>query len=493
MPQGSRGYIGYKKEVTWGTDPGGAATRFFPFISETLTPKIPELLSAAQRGILDEPKSYQGEKSFGGDLLMEVHPVSIGHILRSALGAPAAEVLASSTETEFCDCETVWEHDDAVITSLDSSDKKKGTYSSKIQVSKGAGVGILASRIISFDFAAPATTSYKFWLKSSIALDAADLALVVSEQALGAEGASFDLVNIPAIAVPNQWYELTIAVSDVSDMETAISVAIKMLVNKDEFELRVDDFRAVVAGSADLAYKHVFTPMQTLAQEFAAGVQDSPLWPYTLDIFRDEGLPFALLGAVVNTLGLSFSTTDKILKATCGIIAKNQAVGTAAGLALESTKPFVWENAVISIGGAGGGAINNNLESFSLTWDNKCIAKYFLNNTVIPGKIIRDGVREIPVSFVIDFVNRTEYDYFIAGTERQFRILFEGAVVPNDAANTPYTLQLDLPLVRYLTYPLNIGGPGRQVCAVTGKAKYSGGHVLQASLINAERTAEYAG
>ena len=107
MPQGSRGYIGYKKEATWGTDPGGAATRFFPFISETLTPKIPELISAAQRGILDEPVSYQGEKSFGGDLVLEVHPVSIGHILRSALGAPAAEVLASSTETEFCDCETI--------------------------------------------------------------------------------------------------------------------------------------------------------------------------------------------------------------------------------------------------------------------------------------------------------------------------------------------------------------------------------------------------
>jgi hypothetical protein len=492
MPQGSRGYIGYKKEVTWGTDIGGAATRFFPFTNETLTPKVEDLLSAIQRGILDEPKSYQGEKSFGGDLLVEVHPVSIGHILRSTLGAPAGEVLASSTETEFCNCETAWEHDDYVITSLDPSDKKKGTYSSKIQVSKGAGVGVLASRVISFNFADPATTSYKFWIKSSIALSANDLGFVVSEQELGGEGAHFDLVNIPEIAVPNQWYEFTIAIGVVSDMETAISCAIKMLVNKDEFELRVDDFRAVVAGSADKAYKHVFTPMQTKAQEFAAGAQNSPLWPYTFDIFRDEGLPFALLGAVVNTMALSFSTTDKILKAACGIVAKNQAVGTAAGLSLEATKPFVWENAKIGVGGTVVAARNNDLESFSLTWDNKCIAKYFLNNTAIPGKIIRDGIREIPVSFVIDFVDRTEYNHFLNGQERQFQILLEGAKVPDDAANTPYTLQLDLPLVRYLAYPLNIGGPGRLTCAVTGKAKYSGGHVLQASLINAERTAEYA-
>ena len=115
-----------------------------------------------------------------------------------------------------------------------------------------------------------------------------------------------------------------------------------------------------------------------------------------------------------------------------------------------------------------------------------------MNNTAKPGKIIRDGVREIPVSFVIDFVNRTEYNHFLDGTERQFQILFEGAAVPEDTPKTPYTLQIDLPLVRYLTYPLNIGGPGRLSCAVTGKAKYSGGHVLQATLINAERTAEYA-
>ena len=498
MAQGSRGYVGYKKETTWGTDPDGAATRFFPFISETLTPKIPELLSAAQRGILDEPKSYQGEKSFDGDLLIEVHPVSIGHILRSALGAPAAEVLASATETEFCDCEIVWEHDDYVITSLDPSDKKRGSYSSKIQVSKGAGAGVLASRVIDFNFASPATTQYKFWLKSSIALNAADLAFVVSEQELGGEGAHFDLVNIPAMAVPNQWYEHTIDIGVVSDMEAAISCAIKMLVNKDEFELRIDKIRAVVAGTATASWTHVFTPMQTKAEEFAAGAQNSPLWPYTLDIFRDEGLPFAILGAVVNTLDLSFSSADKILKANCGIIAKNGAVGTVGAPGLEATKPFVWEDATIKVGGGppASGAMND-LESFNLTWDNKCIAKYFLNNSPVPGKIIRDEFREVPVSFVIDFVDRTEYNHFIAGNERSFQIKFVGAEIEAGPPKIYYTLQIDLPLVRYLVYPLNIGGPGRLTCAVTGKAKYSTNAsflcVMLASLTNTERTAEYAG
>jgi len=486
MAQGERGHIGIKKETTWGERVVGDNDFFLPFTSETLTALPEDLLSAAQRGVLDEPVSYQGAWDFSGNVVLEVHPTSIGHILRSALGAPAAASAAGSVETEVCDCETIWEHADTVIPSLDSINKKKGTYSSKLQVSAAAAVGVLASRIITFNFADPATTHYKFWLRCDIALEAADLAFVVSEETLGTEGAAFDLVNIPAMAVPGQWYEHTIAVDNVADMETAISVAIKMLVDKGEFTLWIEDIRAVVAGEAASAKQHIFTPMQLSANEFHA---DCPLFPYTFEVYRDQGDAFQFLGGVVNSMALNFSTTDKILKATCGVIAKNLGSVAATGLSLEATKPFVWENAVIKIGGSQ----NNNLESFGLTWNNNCIAKYFLNNSNIPGKIIRNGYRTIPVNFVIDFTDRTEYDYFIAGTERAFQIQFIGAVCEAGPPAFYYTLTIDLPLVRYLAWPINIGGPGRLTCAVSGKAKYdAAGWVLRATLINLKDTAEYA-
>jgi len=494
MALGNRGHIGIKKETTWGTRVVGANDIFLPFVSEGLTRDIEDILSAAQRGVLDEPKSYQGQKAFGGSLVLEVHPVSIGHILRSALGAPTGGAFADSTETEFCDCETIWEHADTVIPSLDPTNKKKGTYASKLQVSAAAAVGVLTSRIISYNFASPAVTHYKFWLRCDIALAANDLAFVVSEVALGAETGSFDLVNIPAMAVAGQWYEHTIAVDNVADMETAISVAIKMLQDKGEFTLWIDDIRAVVAGTANIARKHIFTPMQTLAQEFAAGAGDTPLFPYTFEVFRDEGQAYEFLGCVVNTLGLSFSVSDKILKATCGIIAKNAGYVDATGLGLEATNPFVWENAKIYMGGiTEPGNRYNDLESFTLNWDNKCEAKYSLNNTAIPRKIIRTGYREIPISFTVDFTDKTEYDYFLIGTERQMRVLFQGAKVGADAANTPYTLQFDMPLVRYLAWPINIGGPGRLSCAVTAKAKYhADGYALLVNLINDKAATEYA-
>jgi len=495
MSLGNRGHIGIKKEVTWGTREVGANDLFLPFVSEGLTRDIEDVLSAIQRGVLDEPKSYQGEKAFGGPLVVEVHPVSIGHILRSALGAPAAAVAADSTETEFCDCETVWEHDEGVLTSLDSTDKKKGTYASKIETTLSVAPGdIIASRVISFNFAAPATTHYKFWLKCNVALIAGDLQFAVSETVLGAIGVEgYDVVDIPAMAVAGQWYEHTIAVGVVADLEAAISCAILMANEKDEIKVKIDDIRAVVAGTADVAKKHVFTPMQTLAQEFGGGAKYCPLFPYTLEVFRDEGQAYEFLGCVVNTMALSFSTTDKILKANLGIIAGNAGYVDATGLSLEATNPFVWENAKIYMGGVAEGNRYNDLESFALNWDNKCVAKYSLNNTAIPRKIIRTGYREIPVSFTVDFTDKTEYDLFLAGTERQMRILFQGAKVGADAANTPYTLQFDLPLVRYLAWPITTDAPGRHSVGVTAKAKYdAAGYPLLATLINDKDTAEYA-
>jgi hypothetical protein len=191
-------------------------------------------------------------------------------------------------------------------------------------------------------------------------------------------------------------------------------------------------------------------------------------------------------------MNFSFSVTDKILKANLGIIAGNAGYVGATGIGLEATNPFVWENAKIYLGGVTEGSRYNDLESFSLNWDNKCVAKYSLNNTAIPRKIIRTGYREIPISFIVDFTDKTEYDLFLIGTERQMRIKFECAKVGADAANTPYTLQFDIPLLRYLAWPINIGGPGRLSVAVTGKAKYdAAGYPVLFTLINDKDTAEY--
>ena len=489
MPQGSRGRIGILKEKIWGTrDGSGNSNIFLPFTSESLTTNIEELLSAAQRGILDEPKSYQGARSFGGDVVVEVHPWSIGYLLRGALGVPDAEVAAKTTETELDNCDTKWVGHESIVSTVDPTDKKKGTAAVELIVPDGVAAGTL---LATKDFAAVdmhLDTAIKFWIKSSIAMIKADLKFIVSEYPACVEstGKSHREEEI-SILNEGEWTEVTITLDAMTDYNEVISIGIRLINAKAEFTLKIDDVRRVVTGAeSTVAFQHVFTPMQLVTDEFHA---DCPLFPYTLEVFPDQGKAFRFVGAVINTLALNFSTTDKILKTTCGVIAKDASLqDTIGGLVLEDTKPFVWENAVISIGGSQ----NNNLESFGLTWDNKCVAKYLLNKSPLPAKIVRDGFREIPVSFVIDFVNKDEYNYFLLGTERSFQIKFEGAIC--DATPEPdilYTLQIDMPLVRYLTYPINMPGSGRLICAVTGKAKYDSTYALLATLINKRRTADY--
>ena len=124
MPTGIRSHIGLKKETIWGNEQ--VADVFLPFIRESITPDIEEIMSESQRAVVDEPVSLLGEKRFGGDIVFEVHPASIGHILRSALGAPAGAVAAATAELELEDCEDAWNElvDGGVIGGIDSRDVK---------------------------------------------------------------------------------------------------------------------------------------------------------------------------------------------------------------------------------------------------------------------------------------------------------------------------------------------------------------------------------
>ena len=476
-PQGPRGHIGLKKETTWGQKVAGDNDFFLPFVSETLIANIEELLSAAQRGILDEPKSYQGERAFAGDIVLEVHPASIGHIMRSALNEPAAATPAGTAETELEDCEDKWDElvDGGVISEVDVSDYKKGTKSVKLTVSTDVVADdILATEVVSCDMTSD--THIKFWIKSSVNCDSGDLVIRVTETANGAVGAlGYEDMNVPSL-VAGVWKECTVAIADASDLNAVISLAIIMHVDKGEFVIRLDDVRRIVTTAAANAKQHVFTPRQ--ATDFHA---DCPINPYTLEVYRDQGDAFQFLGAIVNTLALNFSTTDKILKATCGIIAKNLGDVSKTALSLETTNPFVWEQSVIKIAGG----VNNDIESFGINYDNLCVGKYALNNTAILRKIIRSGFRTIPINFTIDFVDRTEYDKFKAGTEQALQVKFVGAECESGYY---YTLQIDIPKFRYLTYPINIDGPGPIVCGVTGKAKYDAslGYPLKFTVINLE-------
>ena len=559
MPTGVRSHVGLKKETTWGD--AQVADKFLPFIRESITPDLEEVLSESQRAVVDEPLSYQGEKKFGGDIVMEVHPANIGHILRGALGAPAAAVASGTAEVELEDCEDAWNEkvDGGVIGGIDSGDYKKGSASVKLIVSADvAADDILATEVVhDTGIDMTADTHIKLWIKSSVACEnAGDLVLMISEVAEcgGAEGETLKSRNLPALTA-NVWTECTIALgymnrSDIAfvdggegddtittvdgDFVTAgfvtgdkvkitgtddnndvtvtltnvaaktltmatasitaedagaailngmatynaiISLGIKMHTDLGECTIRIDDVRRIVTSDASNAKDHVFTPVQA---DFATLCT---LPPYSLEVYRDQSNDKAwqYKGAVVNTLALSFGTGEKILKATAGILAKEEAEIDKESVSLETTNPFTWNQAQVKIATVD----HDYLEDFTLNLDNKIVPMFSLNQSQYARMFYRDGYRTFNFSFTTDFVDKTEYDKFIAGGEQAFQIVFTGAECES---GYNYKFQIDIPAMRYIAYPINVDGPGRLSVKVTGKAKYSSGdgYAVKITLTNLE-------
>lgn len=86
MPYGAMAHIGLAKEVAFGTPV--AATEYLPFVSESLSLNIEELLEESIKSMPDEPASHSGLQTIAGDIVFEVRPETVGHILRSCLGVP---------------------------------------------------------------------------------------------------------------------------------------------------------------------------------------------------------------------------------------------------------------------------------------------------------------------------------------------------------------------------------------------------------------------
>ena len=320
------------------------------------------------------------------------------------------------------------------------------------------------------------------WMKSSINLAVDQLKFVFAND--GACATPEESISIDTNLVAGVWKEVTITLPAMVGYGAVLSIGIEMEVNQIEFTLQLDDIRRVdTTGAAAVAAKdHVFTPSQ---DDFADGdgTKRCPLYPYTMEIHRDQHRDeaFQLIGAVVNTLNLKFGVDEKILVATAGILAKDANRITKTTIAFPTTSPFRWSQAVVKIGGVAGGDTTNILESVEINIDNKLVGIPSLNNTDIIRKFYRSGPRTVDVNFVTDFADQAEYDIFVAGTEQIMQIVFTGANIVGDTGYQN-TFTLYFPLFRYLTYPIANPGTGRITVAVTGKAKYSVGvgysHVL---------------
>ncbi|WP_035430862.1 phage tail tube protein [Bacillus sp. UNC322MFChir4.1] len=93
MPYGSLSHIGLGKETAWGTPV--AATDYIRFASEGITEEIEQVISENITGVFDEGATYEGAHNISGDISFDVYPNMLGHMLRSAFGAPTTTTVTA--------------------------------------------------------------------------------------------------------------------------------------------------------------------------------------------------------------------------------------------------------------------------------------------------------------------------------------------------------------------------------------------------------------
>lgn len=142
------------------------------------------------------------------------------------------------------DCEDVWnESVDADVTvTVDAADKKVGVNSVKLAVLATAAAGDkLATEAIG-PLNLTAFKEITAWVKSSVALSAGDLQLLLDDTASCVSPQ--ETLNLPAIPI-NTWTKVNLKLATPANLTAVISVGVKQVVDKGAFNLWIDEIRAV--------------------------------------------------------------------------------------------------------------------------------------------------------------------------------------------------------------------------------------------------------
>ncbi|KKN45058.1 hypothetical protein LCGC14_0686830 [marine sediment metagenome] len=247
----------------YGLDGGLDYSKGSTFIGDTFTPLCSEVTfrnskvaktkgtlyfaGTATTPLLGSVMHFNHYKLMSGTEKLMAHTTSQVYAYNSSTG-----LFENITRGEVVeDCEDVWSVN-APTTCATSTDKKKGTNSVAITIPAGEGTGVCAyENFAADDFTA--ATYLHFFIKSSIALAAADYQLVLGDTTAGGTpvgGSDSGRFNIPAL-VAGVWKEVSIAITTPGDLGTVESVALYLKVDKGAAVVNIDDVMVTIETTGD--------------------------------------------------------------------------------------------------------------------------------------------------------------------------------------------------------------------------------------------------
>ncbi|RJR29571.1 hypothetical protein C4564_02115 [Candidatus Microgenomates bacterium] len=209
----------------------------------------------------------------------------------------------------------------------------------------------------------------------------------------------------------------------------------------------------------------------TLAQsDFST---ESPLPPYTLELFRDVTSSHLYRGVVVNRLDIAMAPNQDV-RFSVGVLGRSTTVGSKSTPSYVGSPvhPFAFDTVSISIAGVA----TNLVEAATISIDNQLEGILTLANTNEISRIRRRGPVIVRFSGTIDFANLSEYTKFVQQSEQTVSV--------NVTKANSFQLSITLPRFVYTAWPTGIPGRERLTASFDGIARYSSvlGYPIKATL-----------
>lgn len=195
----------------------------------------------------------------------------------------------------------------------------------------------------------------------------------------------------------------------------------------------------------------------------------------------DAGSAHRFYDMVGSKLALSIANGE-LLKASIEMMGGKYTQVAAPATSYPTGSAWTWDVASVSLGGAA----NGDIAEINIELDNALEAKYTLNATKTPSRVKRGGFRTLAVSGTIIFDDQSEYQQFLAQSERNLTVNLRG--VAQIQSGYYDNLQIIVPLARYIEFKPVAGGPGKVEVGFSGKGVYSvtSATALQITLTNTQ-------
>lgn len=223
-------------------------------------------------------------------------------------------------------------------------------------------------------------------------------------------------------------------------------------------------------------YSHTYKPRTSDWDVYAA----NPPVTFTKDL-GDTGSAHRYSDLVASKLSLSVANGE-FFKASLEFMGGKYTQVAAPAASYPTGKNWTWDVASVSLAGSA----NGDIAELNIEMDEAIENKYTLNGTKTPSRSKRSGKRTISIGGTLIFDNQTEYQQFLSQSERNLTVNLKG--VTEIQSGYYETLQLIVPLFRYVEFKPVAGGPGKVEVGFNGKAVYSttSATMLQITLVNTQ-------